>query len=272
MLDREETIEQAYFFRSLREGLEEQQPIQELLLNLREEILASTKLPMAIDFLHTELVQLGIIAPAMKRLDHYFTAFQTYVLQEAERDNGRFDLRIGLQILERDATYRSHGAAPAGAFLFQFETICRNRLGYDGGLAASAMDPLFDENWRHWILELRHQLGMRDLAELVFRRSEYFAVQCERKGVEIENPPVFLFGEKEGRIAFANQGKDPLLLLSALQRHLDYPAVPRPQPVDNSREVIPQMARRIERMESRIKMLEDEQRDGLDITQFYQSE
>lgn len=270
MLDREETIEQAYFFRSLREGLEMQQPMQELLLNLREEVLASTKLPMAIDFLHTELIQLGIIGPAMKQLNHYFTPFQTYVMSEAERDDGRFDLRVGLQILERDAAYRSEASTRAGAFLFQFETICRNRLGYDQGLGASAEDPIFDEDWKAWILELRHQIGVRDLAELVFRRSEYFVVHCERKGHPIENPQPILFAEKEGRIAFANRGKDPLLLLSALQRHLSYPAVPRPEPIDNTGEIIPQMSRRIERLESRLKLLEDEQRDGIDITRFYQ--
>jgi len=270
MLDREETIEQAYFFRSLREGLEMQLPMQELLLNLREEVLASTKLPLAIDFLHTELIQLGLVGPAMKQLNHYFTPFQTYVIKEAERDDGRFDLRVGLQILERDAAYRSEAATRPGAFLFQFETICRNRLGYDQGLAASAEDPIFDEEWKTWILELRHQIGVRDLAELVFRRSQFFVTHCERKGHPIENPQPILFGEKEGRIAFANRGKDPLLLLSALQRHLSYPAVPRPEPIDNTGEMIPQMSRRIERLESRLKLLEDEQRDGIDITRFYQ--
>lgn len=270
MLDREESIEQAYFFRSLREGLEMQLPMQELLANLREEALATTKLPMALDFLRTELIHLGVIAPAMKKLDHYFTAFQTYVMSEAERDDGRFDLRVGLLILERDASYRSEAATSPGAFLFQFETICRNRLGYDRGLAASAQDPIFDEDWQTWILELRHQIGMRDMAELVFRRSEFFPIHCERQGHEVEDPRPLLFGEKEGRIAFANRGKDPLLLLSALQRHLNYPAVPKPEPADTTYEMIPQMSRRIERLESRLKLLEDEQRDGIDITRFYQ--
>ena len=37
-----------------------------------------------------------------------------------------------------------------------------------------------------------------------------------------------LFGEKEGKIARANRGRDPLYLFSALQRQLGYPEVPRP--------------------------------------------
>ncbi len=52
-----------------------------------------------------------------------------------------------------------------------------------------------------------------------------------------------LFGDKEGRIALANRHKDPLLLFAALERHLNYPTVPRPQPVDESRQIIPTLMR-----------------------------
>ena len=38
-------------------------------------------------------------------------------------------------------------------------------------------------------------------------------------------PP--LFGEKEGKIAKASRGRDPLFLFAALQRQLGYPEVPR---------------------------------------------
>ena len=41
MLDREEHVEQAYFFRTLKERLELNLPLQELLANIRDEILAS---------------------------------------------------------------------------------------------------------------------------------------------------------------------------------------------------------------------------------------
>ena len=51
ILDREEYIEQAYFFRVYRERLLENVPSQEILQTIQEEILATTRLPMAIDFL-----------------------------------------------------------------------------------------------------------------------------------------------------------------------------------------------------------------------------
>jgi len=271
MLDREEYVEQAYFFRTLRERLELNLPLQDLLANTREEILASTKLPMAIDFLLSELLLKGVLGPAMERLEHYFSAFQTYVMTEAERDKGRFDMRIGLEILEQEASYRGKAATPAGIFLFQFETICRNHLRYDPGLAATAKDPIFDADWREWLQMVRKQVGIVDMADLVYLRSRYHVLRQEQRGLAGETEPVVvLFGEKEGKIALANRRKEPLLLLSALQRHLGYPAVPRPKPPQENPDLIPQLSRRIERLESRIKLMEEEQRDGgIDITQFY---
>ena len=78
-----------------------------------------------------------------------------------------------------------------------------------------------------------------------------------------------LFGEKEGKIALANRRKDPLYLFAALQRHLGYPPVPRPAPADDTPQLIPQMMRRMERLETRIKLLEEEQKGGIDLTRFY---
>ena len=77
-----------------------------------------------------------------------------------------------------------------------------------------------------------------------------------------------MFGEKEGRIAWANRGKDPLYLFSALQRQLGYPAVPkpkRPQPQNESPMIL---ARRLDRLELRIKLLEEESKGGIDLSQF----
>ena len=56
-----------------------------------------------------------------------------------------------------------------------------------------------------------------------------------------------------------------------MQRQLGYPAVPRPEPIDETPQLIPQMLRRLERMETRIKMIEEEQKEGaVDLTRFYQ--
>lgn len=270
MLDREEYVEQAYLFRTLRERLPKNMPLQELLRQTREELLATAKLPLAVDFLRAELEHAGVFATAMKRLPHYFTPYQTYLVEEAENERGRFDLPVALEILQAEAEYRAKGTSPPGMFLFQFETLCRNRLRYDRGLGAMAEDPIYDPGWREWILTVRRQIGLIDFADLLYVRSEHYRKrQKSLRGEPAEPEKPVLFGEKEGKIALANRGKDPLYLFAALQRHLGYPTVPRPKPPDSKEELIPLMVRRLERLEMRIKLLEEEQRGGIDITKFY---
>ncbi len=149
LLAREEYIEQAYFFRAYRERLEDDTPSQEILLALREEILATTSLPMAIDILRGEVLLKGRLSTAMSVLSHYFTPFQTFVLKCSEEDLARFDQRTALMVLEREAQYRTEERySPAGLFIYQFECLSRNRLGYADGLRAVAADPAYSEDWR----------------------------------------------------------------------------------------------------------------------------
>lgn len=271
MLEREEYIEQAYLFRTLTERLPQNLPLQECLRQVKEELLATTKLPMAVDYLRTELEHSGLMAPAMAKLSHYFTPFQSYIMAEAENERGRFDLRIALEILRSEAEYRASNASPPGLLIFQFEILCRNRLRYDQGFAAIAGDSWFNEDWREWILIVRRQIGIIDFADLVYVRSQFYQKRREtRAGETLPPEKPILFGEKEGKIAFANRQKDPLFLFAALQRHLGYPTVPRLKPVDETPQIIPALSRRIERLELRLKLLEEEQRDGaFDITKFY---
>ena len=72
----------------------------------------------------------------------------------------------------------------------------------------------------------------------------------------------------EGRIALAHRRKDPLLLFAALQRHLNYPTVPRPARPDEQKNVVPLLIRRVERLEQRLKLVEEEQRGGIDLSKF----
>jgi len=269
-LDRAEYIEQAYLFQLLGERIAEQIPMQELLEQLRHELLATTKLPMAIDFLLTELKHSGLMAPAMRRLAHYFTPLQTYLIEEAEKETGRFPTETALEILRADANYRAEGAPKAGFFLFHLEALARNRLNYDRGLTAISNDPLYDEAWSKWILMIRAQIGLVDLSDLVFLASKEYERRLREAGEPSEGKGPFLFGEREGRIALANRRKEPQYLFSAMQRHLGYPKVPRPKPPDPNRELIPQLLRRMERLESRIKLMEQEQKASLDITKFYE--
>jgi hypothetical protein len=82
--------------------------------------------------------------------------------------------------------------------------------------------------------------------------------------------PLILFGEREGRIALANRRKDPLYLFSSLHRQLGYPEVPRQKPADREKDLLPQLARRLEQLEMRLKLVEEEQRGGFDLTKFYE--
>jgi hypothetical protein len=270
MLDREEYIEQAYFFRMLSERLPENFPLQELLGQIRHELLATTKLPMAIDFMLAELRHSGLMSAAMNRLQHYFTPFQCYIIDAAEDERGRFDMRVAIEVLRHEAAYRSKAPRPEGLFMYQFETLSRNRLRYDRGLDAIARDPLYDESWREWIYTVRRQVGIVDFADMIYVRSWEYIRRCTRPGQPPPEPekPV-LFGEKEGKIAWANRDKDPMYLFAALQRHLAYPTAPRIKRLDETLEMIPQMLRRLERLETRIKLLEEENREGIDITKFY---
>jgi len=264
MLSREEYVEQSYFFRTLRERMQQDMSTQDLLAAIRQELLATTQLPFAVDFMRDELRLTGGFATAMSRLPHYFTPFQSYVVAEAERAEGKFDFRIALEILEREADYRATDPSLQGIFLFQFETLCRNRLGYDRGREALAGDPAFDDVWREWIVMVRRQVGLIDICDLIYVRSELY-----RKTKGEEEKPV-LFGEKEGRIALANRRKDPLYLFAALQRHLNYPAVPRPKPEDTNRYLLPALQHKVERLEMRIKLLEEELRGGINLARFYE--
>src|SRR5436190_2061084 len=172
VLDREEYIEQAYFFRTFRERVVESLPAQEVLDRLHEEILATTRLPLAIQFLATELKHSGELASGFTRLSHYFTPFQAFVISQAEREGQRFSLPTALLVLEREATYRAGAVTPAGLFVYQFETLSRNRLGYGDGLTAMAGDPLYDADWRAYLEQVRRHVGAFDFAEMVYVRSE----------------------------------------------------------------------------------------------------
>lgn len=263
MLSREEYVEQAYFFRTIRERMDRNVSTQELLLSVKQELLSTTKLPIALEFMAAELKLTGGFATAMARLSHYFTPFQTFVIHEAERERGRFDFRTALELLQKEAEYRVSGATPQGIFLFQFEALCRNRLGYDGGLEAMSRDPIYNEPWRLWILSVRQRVGLVDIADMIFVRSEHYRQVFGDTGLPV------LFGEKEGKIALANRRKDPLYLFSALARHLGYPSVPRAQVREDPLQGLILVARRVQKLEMRIKLLEEELRGGINLERFY---
>ncbi len=268
-LDREEYIEQAYFFHTFRERLIDGLPSQDILARIGDELLSSTKLPLAISFMETEAKVSGLIAPAMKRLSHYFAPFQTYVISKAEEERGRFPMEQALLILDREAKYRADNPDPAGLFVYQFEALSRNRLGYSDGLDAIAADPVYPEVWSDYINTLRARLGDVDFADLIFIRSSFFVAEQRRRLRNPDYQPKFptLFGEKEGKIARANRGRDPAYLFAALQRQLGYPEVPRPRRPDEAEARIALLEQRVSLLEARLKSTEAEMHGQIDLSE-----
>jgi hypothetical protein len=268
VLDREEYIEQTYFFHAFRERVIDGLPSQDVLSRISEELLSTTRLPLAVSFLATEIKTSGLMGPAMERIAHYFTPFQAHVIAQAEHDTSRFPMDQALLVLEREARYKAEGPTLPGLFVYQFEALSRNRLGYGKGLEAMAADPSYGEDWRDYILLLRARLGDVDFADLIFVRSAYFITEQRRRNPEFSPKFPILFGEKEGKIARANRGRDPLYLFSALQRQLGYPEVPRPRRPDESEARIALLELRVAQLENRLKNAEADIHNEVNLSEF----
>lgn len=266
LLATEEYVEQAYFFGVLRERLAENQAAQDVLARLHEEILSTTRLPLAIQFLATEIKHTGLLASGMNRLAHYFTSFQAFIVHQAEEEGQRFSMDLALRCLEAEAKYRTKQPPPSGLFVFQFEVLCRNRLGYDDGLTAIGADAVYDDEWRNYLETVRRNVGEVEFADLLYVRSVLANDEAKKRNPEAELPPA-LFGAKEGKIAKASHGRDPLFLFSALQRQLGYPEVPRHATRPDPLASLPLLLARIAELEQKVKLLDGEVRGKADLIQ-----
>lgn len=266
--ERDECIEQAYFFRVFRERIAQNISAQDVLARIHDEVLVTTKLPFAIQYLSTELKHSGLLGDGFARLPHYFTPFQTYVIRQAEAEGQRFTIPVAFLILEREATYKAGEPTQAGLFVYQLEAITRNRLGYDAGLRAIGSDPFYGSAWVENAEIVRRQIGVVDLAELVYLRSETYVADERRDDPSYQPSLPPLFGEKEGRIARASIRRDPLFLFAALQRQLNYPEVPRLVQRDDASTKIELLQAKVRDLEARFRMLEAEHRGTFDPTQF----
>jgi hypothetical protein len=268
VLDREEYVEQAYLFRLLRERLAENQAAQDVLPRAAEELLTSTRLPYAVQFLSAELKHSGLLAPGFAKLPHYFTAFQAYVVRQAEDEKSRFPMPTAFLLLEREAAYRADRPTRPGLFVYQFESLARNRLGYLDGLDALTADPFYDEAWREFLGGLRKSVGEIDFGDTIYTRSELHVLEERRKnpGYQPARPPIF--GEKEGKIAKASRARDPLYLFAALQRQLGYPEVPRFKVRDDAATKLEAIQAKLRELEMRLKLAEGELRGNVDLSQF----
>lgn len=267
-LEREEYIEQAYFFRTMRERMEQNVSTQEILHHVHEEILSITHLPMAIQFLATEIKHTGLLSSGFRLLPHYFSAFQAFVIEQTEAEGNRFSIDMGMMVLEREATYRSESPTRSGLFVYQLETLSRNRLGYEDGLVCIEQDPMYDADWQEYIRMVRRQLGAVDFSDMVYIRSDYYVIDQRRQDPDYQPAWPPLFGEKEGKIAKANRGRDPLYLFAALQRQLGYPEVPHFKPKDDISTKIDTLRQQIRNLEARVKLVEGEVKGQVDLSEF----
>ena len=98
---------------------------------------------------------------------------------------------------------------------------------------------------------------------MIFYRSQFYRLQ------NAESDVVVLFGEREGRIAFASRYRDPIFLFSALSRHLGYPGVPHQKRAVEEENPLPLLQRRIEHLESRLQLMEEELRGGVQLNKYF---
>jgi hypothetical protein len=110
------------------------------------------------------------------------------------------------------------------------------------------------------------QLGVVDFADLIFLRSELYVSERRRADEDYvpKLPP--LFGEKEGKIARANRGHDPLYLFASLQRQLGYPEVPRSKPREDMSAQLETLKAKLREVEARMRVMEADLRGTLDLT------
>ena len=94
-------------------ALTENMAAQEILEHIHEEILSTTRLPFAIQFLATEMKHSGLLSSGFSRLPHYFTPYQTFIICQTEVEGLRFSIQTALLILEREGAVpvsRTHAA------------------------------------------------------------------------------------------------------------------------------------------------------------------
>ena len=117
-------------------------------------------------------------------LPHYFTPFQAFVIQESENERLRFDLRVGLEILRREAEYRAGEPTRAG----HFSLSVRSAVPQSAGLRPRAGGGCRRSGVRRNVARLDSQAAAADrhgrIADLIYVHSEYYWQRKRTAGVE----------------------------------------------------------------------------------------
>jgi len=197
--------------------------------------LSLTRLPLAIQFLATELKHTGLLSSGFARLPHYFAPFQAFVIRQSEEEKRRFALETALLILgagKRNIA-RASRRRPASSFT-SFEVLSRNRLGYDQGLQAMQADPFYAEAWQKYVEMVRRHVGVVDFADLVYLRSQFYVLEQQPAG-----PPTM--SRRWSHCSARRRARSPkriaagtlCICLPPCSAKLGYPEVPKPQPRDD---------------------------------------
>jgi hypothetical protein len=141
-------------------------------------------------------------------------------------------------------------------------------MGYDEGLDAIGRDPFYPPEWAGYIDIVRRQVGAIDFCDLVYLRSQLYVIDQRRLTPDYEPPVPVIFGEKEGKIAKASRGRDPLFLFAALQRQLGYPEVPRIREKTDLTAKLEFIVTKLAQLEQRLKLAEGELRGQVDLSEF----
>src|SRR4029078_11092671 len=99
---------------------------------------------------------------------------------------------------------------------------------------------------------VKGQVGSLYFGDLIYARSDFYVIDQRRTDPAYEPPVPPLFGEKEGKIARASRGRDPLFLFAALQRQLGYPEVPRAKDRDDASTKLELMQTKMRELETRV--------------------
>ena len=151
MLDREEYIEQAYLFRVFAERIAAGIAAQEALVSIGQEVLATSKLPMAIDYLVGELKLVGTLSTAMVRLPPLLHRLPD--LRDATGRGGGGPVRHadGAGDARARGDLPRRGGDAAGAVLLPLRVPVAEPPRLRPRPRRVAADDIFDADWKAWI-------------------------------------------------------------------------------------------------------------------------
>ena len=177
-LEREEYIEQAYLFRTLRERIEQGIATQDLLASIREEILSTTKLPMAVDFLSAELRHQGRFRRGHAKAQPLFTP----VSGVRRRRSGSRARQIRSAAGPGNLPAQRRTIAPTRRCRKESSCSSSSRSHGTDLATTAACKPLptircSTSVRAEWILTVRRQIGLVDFAEMIYVRSQHYVQQ-----------------------------------------------------------------------------------------------